>query len=69
MQAEGVEAQLVAAMLACAESLELPADALAKLQENTSTLALAIAPHVSAVRNAAYATGFAAHGSRAADAA
>ena len=61
-----IETELVAAMLACAESLSLSDDAVAKLRGNTAALALSLAPQVSAMRNEAYALGFNAHGSRAA---
>ena len=61
-----IETELVAAMLACAESLALPEGAVAKLRGHTAALALSLAPQVSAMRNEAYALGFNAHGSRAA---
>ena len=58
--------QLVTALLASAEALGLADDAVAKLRDNTAVLALSISPHVGALRNAAYSSGFTAHGSRAA---
>lgn len=61
------ELELVAAMLSCAEHLNLPDGALANLQENSTALALALSPHVAAMRNQAYSAGFTAHGSRAAE--
>ena len=62
--AGAAELELVEAMLACAGTLALPADALAQLRDNAGTLALSIAPLVNAQRNDAYAMGFGAHGSR-----
>ena len=60
------ELELVTALLASAEALGLADDAVAKLRDNTAALALSISPHVGALRNAAYSSGFTAHGSRAA---
>ena len=62
--AGAAEMELVAAMLGRAESLSLPAEALATLRENMAALALAVSPAVNALRNDAYTTGFTAHGSR-----
>mmetsp|Transcript_7841 Transcript_7841/g.15972 ORF Transcript_7841/g.15972 Transcript_7841/m.15972 type:complete len:160 (-) Transcript_7841:224-703(-) len=52
------EQALVDDLLACVESLSLPADAVATLQSHREALALALAPQVSALRNSAYAAGF-----------
>ncbi len=54
------ERVLTAELLACVDALGLPADAAAALRAHEATLAAAIAPHVAAMRNAAYAQGFAA---------
>ena len=54
------ERALTAELLACVDALGLPADAAAALRAHEATLAAAIAPHVAAMRNAAYAQGFAA---------
>lgn len=59
------EGAIVAQLLACAESLALPADAIATLRANEATLAIAIQPRVNALRNEAYALGFSSHGNRA----
>ena len=52
---------LVAALLAQIETLGLPADAMATLQQQRTALADAIAPHVNAMRNRHYVQGFNAH--------
>ena len=62
--AGAAELEIISAMLDCAASLALPDEAVAKLRENATVLALSIAPGVSSLRNEAYATGFTAHGSR-----
>ena len=54
------ERAITAELLACVDALGLPADAAAALRAHEATLAAAIAPHVAAMRNAAYAQGFAA---------
>ncbi|EOD32767.1 hypothetical protein EMIHUDRAFT_230344 [Emiliania huxleyi CCMP1516] len=53
---------LVAALLAQIETLGLPADAMATLQQQRTALADAIAPHVNAMRNRHYVQGFNARG-------
>ena len=54
------EGAIVNELLAAIESLGLPRDAMATLREKETALGLAIAPQVSAMRNAAYAAGFSA---------
>ena len=56
------ESSLVAALLAQIETLGLPADAMATLQQQRTALADAIAPHVNAMRNRHYVQGFNARG-------
>lgn len=60
--AEGVvgsaEAVLVADLVACASSLGLSEDSIAKLRASEAALALSIAPRVNALRNEAYSRGF-----------
>jgi hypothetical protein len=52
------EGAIVNELLAAIESFGLPSDAMATLREKETALGLAIAPQVSAMRNAAYAAGF-----------
>ena len=52
------ERTLVSELLACAESLGLSGDAMAKLREGEAALALSIAPTVNAQRNEAYTLGY-----------
>ena len=54
------EGAIVNELLAAIESFGLPRDAMATLREKETALGLAIAPQVSAMRNAAYAAGFSA---------
>lgn len=56
------ESSLVAALLAQIETLGLPADTMATLQQQRTALADAIAPHVNAMRNRHYVQGFNARG-------
>ena len=65
--AGSAERELVADLLACIETLALPADALASLRANEETLALSLAKTVNGLRNDAYTSGFLAHGSRLTD--
>lgn len=54
------EAALITDLLACIATLELPADAMAKLRSNEAALAGAMKARLGAMQNAAYSAGFAA---------